>query len=588
MKEVDFYGLPRPVQDRLLDSLGGRFEPRPLLHQLGTRSTALGWMGVAAAAAIVVAIVAAVGLGNAQSSLALHPLPVVAVYALLLSTVAVGLLSALQLKSRIGDLPFKPGIYLYDSALIDARQDRFRVYALDTLTRVQIGPPGKVTLSFGSNQFTLPLADPARAREAVELIEATKTRLATLDTKARFEIDPLEPPAVISPLAPTTPRGRKAPLWESQRWVLGLAVGCALGGVLFWLRNTASDNRMLGAAQVENTVAGYQAYLSRGKRHRELVADVLLPRALLRQAVEAGTVAAIDTFIHDNPKTGIQPEVDAARTNAMAAELERAKAPGTLSALLDFADAHPDHGLKEVFEQARHAAFLRARARFKQEMAEGAAEQVEFVNRLLEYAEKVGAKKTAQGYRGPTVEIRFQRLASKTLGRADSAIRKNPMFSGAPSYPAQYFQPKRMEPHELVMARALAERFAKVFEPEILTFAPGAPLDGESEDTPPVTNPSLFITHRLEWSGGAIARDKPRGVFIGLLLFFRSAFVIPGDDRALKFKYTAGENVSLELIAKHADKPSAGALEAAVYSSMTDSSFEQFRSRYLAKWFKKP
>ncbi len=100
MNQVDFYGLPRPVQDRLLESLSGQFEPRPLLHQLGARSAALRWLAVAAGAALAVAVVAVVGLGNVDSALALHPLPMVAVHALLLAAVGVGLLSALEIKSR--------------------------------------------------------------------------------------------------------------------------------------------------------------------------------------------------------------------------------------------------------------------------------------------------------------------------------------------------------------------------------------------------------------------------------------------------------------------------------------------------------
>ena len=588
MKQVDFYGLPRPVQDRLLDSLSGRFEPRPVLHRLGTASRAVRWLGLAGAGAFGVALVAIIGLGNVESPLALHPVPTVALYALLVAAVGVGLLSALEHKSRIGDLPFRPGIYLFGSALLDARDSAFKVHALDGLTRLTKGPGSMVTLVFGSEQFSLPLADPTRADEAVQLIEGAKNRLAILDEKGRFEIDPLELPAVVSPLAPTAPLARTAPLWEKQRWALGILLGCLLGAVIFWLRNTASDNRMLASAQLENDVAAYRGYLARGKRHREIVASVLLPRAVLRGAIEAGTVEAIDGFMRDFPETGIKAEVEVARRNAMVAELERARAKGTLAALLDFAQQHPDHGLNAPFDQARSALFARAKARYRKEMTEGAEDHAALVDRLIAYAEKAGAQKTDAGHRGPAVEIRFQRIASKTLGRADAAIRKNPMFNGAASYPAQYFEPKRLEPNETAVANAIKERFAKVFEPEILTFVVGAPVEGESDEPPEPTVPTLFISHRLEWSGGAVARDKPRGVFIGILLFFKTAFVIPGDTAPLKSKYTAGENVSHELIAKNADKPSAGALESAVYESLLNDGFAQFRGRYLAKWFAKP
>lgn len=586
MKEVEFYALPRPVQDRLLEALSGRFEPTPVLHRLGAESKAARWVVVALGAGLLAGVLTVLGLGNASTALSIHPLPLVGLYALLLSAVAVGLLSALEIKSRIGDLPYQPGLYLFESALVDARDERLRIYPLDASTRVSPAAAGAVTLVFGAVRFTLPLADPNRQSEAVQRIEAARERLPGLDAKARFEIDPLEPPAVVSPLAPTEPLARKAPVWESQRWLVGILLGMALGAALFWLRNTASDNRMLAAAQHANDVAAYRAYLARGQRHRPLVAEVLLPRALLKEAVTRGSVADIDDFVAKNPKTGIGPEIDAARRNAMAAELERAKAENSLAALLSFAEAHPDHGLGPSFEQARHAAFLRTRDRYKKVMPEGAEDHLDFVGRLLAHAEKVGAKKTDAGHRGPAVEIRFRRLPSKTLARADAAIRKNPKFNGAPSYPSQYFDAKRLEVHEGALAERLIERFAKVFEPEALTFVRGEPIEGESEEPPPVTVPTLFITHRLEWSGGAIAVEKPRGVFIGILLFYNSAFVLPDNAATLKTKFTAGENMSHELVKKHADQPAAGALETAVYASLTASAFAQFESRLVAKWFK--
>lgn len=588
MRVVDFYGLPRPVQDRLLEALSGRFEPRPLLHRVGARPRATTWILVALAAGLATALVFLLGHGNPLSALALHPTPVVALYAVLLSVVMVSLLSALEIKSRVGDLPFKPGVYLFGAALVDARDNRLRVYPLETLSKVTKGGAGTVALSFGSTTFELPLSDPARAQEAVDLVEATKQRLAGLDAKGRFEVDPLEPPAVVSPLAPTTPRARSAPIWESQRFVVGVVLGCALGAVLFWLRNTASDNRMLAVAQAKNDVVAYRGYLARGKRHREIVSSVLLPRALLKLAVDKGSVAAIDDFIRENGKSGIQPEVDAARKGAMAAELERAKAKNSLAALLDFAEEHPDHAMPEVFGEARRAEFAKAKARYRKEMPEGDQEHASIVDQLLAYAEKVGAKKTPDGHRGPPVEIRFHRLPSKTLNRADAAIRKNPMFNGQASYPTQYFEAKRVEPIEQKLAEAIAARFSKVFAPEILTFVGGEAVELDSEDPPEVKVPTLFVAYRLEWSGGGIARDKPRrGVFISILVFFKGTFVIPGSPPS-KLKFTAGENVSHELIGKHDDQAAAGPLEAAVYSSMLAGAFEQFRKRYLSKWFKQP
>src|SRR6185503_4684887 len=136
----------------------------------------------------------------------------------------------------------------------------------------------------------------------------------------------------------------------------------------------------------------------------EVVSQVLLPRAELRLAVAQGSVEAVDAFIRAYPKTGIQAEVDAARQNALVGEFERARKTGTLAALLSFAERYPKHGIDKAFDQAKHALYLRAQARYKAEMPKGSESHAEFVGRLVAYAERAGAKTTAKGLRGPTVQ----------------------------------------------------------------------------------------------------------------------------------------------------------------------------------------
>src|SRR6185503_8804566 len=52
MTEIDFYRLPREIQDGLLDALRGQLMPAPILTRPGTRQAVLGWIAVSGAAAL--------------------------------------------------------------------------------------------------------------------------------------------------------------------------------------------------------------------------------------------------------------------------------------------------------------------------------------------------------------------------------------------------------------------------------------------------------------------------------------------------------------------------------------------------------
>jgi len=586
MKRVDFYTLPRAVQDHVVDSLAGRLVPVPILARYGARPVALYWWVLSCIAAIATLLLCVIGYGNASSALSLHPLPVVAVYVLLVAAFGAGLINAAAYRARIKALPFAPGVYLFPANVIDARGSSLRVFPLEQLTSAG-GGGGGVVLVFGSEKFGLPLADVKRLPEALARIEEAKQRAANeTDPRVRFELDALEPPSVMSPLAPQHPLLFAAPIWLRLRWVIALVVGVLIGGGIYQVRNSASDNSMLAKARLKNDVASYRAYVERGKRHHDMVANVLLPRAELAVAVADGSVEAIDAFIAAHPKTGIQAEVAAARRAALAAEFERAKAKGTASALLTFAARYPKHELGAAYDQARHAIYVRARTRFQATLPDGEEKTAELVKKLLAYSEKEGAKLVGGSYRGPAVQIRFARLEPVSMGRADSAVSKNPSFNGVTSYPSRYFDDKRLTPFEKDLSQKLAERLGRAFEPEILVFEAGPAIEWTDDGPAAVKVPTIAVSYRVEWSGGAFAKTKPRAVVIGLFVFFRSSFAMPGEEAVQLVKFTAAENVPHDVIdAIPAGKP-AGTLESAAYEAMTRDAFGQFEQRYLAKWFK--
>jgi hypothetical protein len=470
MKKVDFYSLPRAVQDRLLDSLRGQFAPHPILAKPGPHRTARIWLAAAFLAAVLTASLAVLGYGNPASAFSLQATALVGLYALGCTTLVGGILEALTLQVRTSALPYAPAIYLFPSGVIDARTSRLHVYPMSELQSASLGAGGSLILMFRGARFELPSKEPAHLSRALELVEAARARLSgELDAKERFALDPLEPPAVASPLGPALPLARPAPLWERGRWAIAGVVGIALGAGLHHVRNRMSDDRMLALARAKDDVPAYQSYVARGRTHRELVAREWLPRAALKAAIAEGTVEAIDTFEQRYPENAIGAEVAAARHNALVVQFEAARAQGTLAALLSYADRHPDHGLGPAFEQAKHALYRAALSRAKAQLpAEDSEKTAAFLERLFAFAEKAGATRQADAWLGTKVAIRFGRAPSLTLGRADQAVSKNPMFNGPVSLPTRHFDKAR-----LAREKSWPSDSARRFPPTCCASRPG-------------------------------------------------------------------------------------------------------------------
>lgn len=588
MNEINFYKLPRAIQDGVIEAFRGRFAPAPIVSRFGTRRTIVAWLTVSAASGLLLAALCAAGLGDVNSVFALHPTSAAAAYVLLAATTVIGVLRALAYNADLITLPFPPGLFVFPANLIDARDHRLRVFSLAELSRVSAGPRGAVVLTFGGTRHAFPLEDPSRSDDVIREVEAACTRMkANPDAAELRRLDPFEPPAIESPFASPIPLSREVPGWRSYAWLLAAAVGVALGLGLFFLRNRMSDARMYAAARERDDVAAYQSYITRGRGHAEVVSQVLLPRAELRLAVAKGSVEAIDDFLRAHPRTGVQAEVAAARSAALAAELERAREVGTLAALLAFAERYPKHGLDKAFNDARHALYARALDRYKSEMPEGSEQNADFVRRLLAYAERVGPKSTPQGLRGPAVQVRFRRLPSQDLERADDIVRKIPMFSGATSLPTRYVEATRLDPEEKRTAAALVEGLARGFAPELVTFEPGPPFEGSAEEQLSVTSPSLVVSYRVEASGIAHASKKPQIIIMGLKFFFKTEFILPGDAQQLLTSYKIAQRVPAGLIQQQTPSPRPGALEAIVYEAMMRGAFIDLEERYLSKWFRK-
>jgi hypothetical protein len=577
MQEADFYELPRAVQDRFTGCVRGEGRPVPLLViRVGPPREVLIWSAIGAAGTLVLVIIFRLGLGDLKSSLALHPAPLIVAYAAALATMALSTLKVVARLREAWSLPYRPNIYLFPSGVVDARTNKLKVFPLSRLVQSTVGERSLgLTFPEGAT-FSFPLVDPGHTAEVQETIEAAQADLekahAANDKKSLGILDPLVDIGVANPFAPKTPLKKEIPVWARQMWVIAGAFGLALAPGFWFVRNMVSDSTMLARANRQQTVDGFKSYLARGGRRRD-VADVLLPRAELSQAVKEGTVEAIEKFMAARPKPDprIQPEISAALRQAMLTELEATKKAGTVSALTEFAKRHPNNLVDAELHQAIHAVYQTALQKYKKEWGTKEPTVLAFVEKLFAFAERSG----------PKVQIRFRRKLSKSMEVADAAVKKSPYFMGTPSVPSQYFDEVHARPREQAVSKALVSRFAAAFPPDILSLELGPPVTDPDAPLPPITVPTIFIEHSAEVSGASYLNANPRGVFVGLGLLFEVSFRIPDDTKPQRFRLSAWRPPDTTV--SKGDET----YEAAVYDAMATEGYAQFAQRYLATFFLK-
>lgn len=580
MKAVDFYKLPRAIQDRFVGSVMSGFPPAPILAAKGGTPTKLVWLGVSGGSFVALIIVARLGYGALDSNLSLHSVKVLPLYLALVFGFAFGLVQAFARVVRERALPYTAGVYLFPACLIDARDDQFRVYETRDLSTVEVQGTAIRVAFAGGAQFLFPLTKPETAADLVKEVQTARDRAmhahATEDPKELVAVDPLHNPRFSSPVGPRDAYELARAPWGKFGPAVAGGVAIVIGPTLWLLRNSGSDNKMFAIATQSNDTESYKQYLAHGSKHKDEVADIRLPTSELKDAEKVGTVEALLKYKQSHPNSKIAQAVSTSIRRAMLLELEKAKEPGTLASLQSFAKKYPEHGVQPELNAAIHAVYARELDAYKKKAPQKDKAAVSFIERLFAYAEK----------HGPKVEVRFKRKASSSLERADQFILKTPTFMGVITYPSRFFDDKHAGPREAVLGKALATQIDNGLAAELFEVTTGAvvPVD---QDLPEPKEPTLFITHAAEWSGHNYTSNRPRGSYVGMNFNFEASFVIPGDAKPYKFKLEVFRHAATNVLHEDDSAPmlQPGQAEEKVYDTMATEAFDQFGKKLLANFF---
>jgi hypothetical protein len=583
MKSIEFYDLPRPIQERFVAAAQASLAPAPLAIKLGSRFVGARWFVASLVLLALTAWYAARGFGDLDHPEAIASSTRAVFYCIGFTLSFACLTRGLTVRDRALSLPFARATYLFPAGVVDAMSSSFTVHSLADLSAVETTDGALLVKFTDGTVFEFPAKDLQQAEAARHAVTESQQRLeeATRAESVRHlaALDPLCQTNFPSPFSEDIPFRRPTVLWAIALFAMAIVSGAALGIGVWEVRNKLSARKIADAARALDTTAAYREYLARGGQLPEIV-DLLLPRAELAEARAAGTPLAIEEFVASHPDSKIQAEVNDALRGALLDALAKAKASRSLAALDGFARAHPRHApVAAELAEARHAVYLAAAEKARAMVHGGEVQKstpAEFIDHLVAYAEQ----------HGPKVEVRFRSVIGKSYESADKQVRTSTYFAGNSSLPSRYFGSESMRKREALAAPAIVAALQQLFPTEIVRFELGealpSPEPGERpEPLPAPSVPTLFIDHRTELSG-TFTNAKPRGLFLGAGIFFETSFVIPGDEAELAITVPTWRTPARNVM-QHKKRTTGD-----VYEDLARRSFSMFLRRYFDRLLRRP
>ena len=569
-RKVDFYLLPRPVQERFAAATRRSAPPAPLLYARASRSTAWGYLAASVALALIAAVVLRIGWGDPSSSFAVHGTRMLLVDVALFAAAAYGVAHALGILRALDALPWRAGRYLFPSCVVDASGPILDVWSVgeaEAVERVSEPHPGLALRMRDGTRVVVDASSAEQAERADAALGSLRQELARAiaeeDPQMLAELDPLHDRAMSSPIGPTEAMKRVLVVSKRFDWVIAGAAGVLLGLGLGTTRNATSDEAMYRAVVAEGTVPAYELYLVQGVRHADEVRDLLLPRVQLHDAEAMGTVEAVQAFADAHPGSKIDADIDAALRRVMLTALEQVKKVGTVTAIDDLAKKYPNHKADPEIRAARHALFLQALDAWKKK-AQPDATTAAFMARLLASTEAQGSG----------CGLRFRLSPSKTLEDADRSVKRSGHYPAPDALPSKYFTTEAMRPREQRVAEALVQGLVSEFPADVLSLRAGPPLDPEAPV--PSDAPTLVVDYTFDWARGNTLSTKPPTVFAGINFSFDASFNLP---QGAPLKLSTKARKVAEIWKLKGGDMSREDYEQKIYDAMIDGAFDQLEKK---------
>lgn len=551
LRKVEFDRLPRVVQDRFVASTAEEFPPWPILRAHPRAPASRGWILVAIASIAALIGYAMRGFGDPSSPYATLPLWGAVLFAALLASALLGFFRALAARGA-HDLPFRAGVYLFPSEVVDARTPTLRIHPLAELSSIDTdGRHVRVRFRDGA-EFGFRVRSLALGEAAVEQVLSARAALEKVHDAPSLLglVDPLWEPEDEVPASSSAPLHVRWSFWVERSMAVALAGALIVGPPAFLVRDYLSDEVAFQRALRDGSSASLAAYASHGKRHVKDVNERLLPLIALRGL---RTTAAIDQWMAEHPVAAMTPEAKTVRRDSLVRDLA---AIGTIPSIRTFAGAHARDGLEAEIGEALARAHRALLARHVSSLAG---------EHLL----------TTPAACGTTVGIVIVRGTPKDFRDADIMVAYSPHFGGSASIPSNYFI---AQPAAETSAHALLEKRIRAAFPEGCLTVAGAAAN----------MPLLTVQWTPRYLGILREVKVPPAVFADVAIDVEARLVAADGRELAKTTRTYSTSVRPEILQRFAHigirDPFDPTVERVAYQDLTTRALEQ-AARDVGTWF---
>lgn len=589
VRTVDFNALPQHIRERLVASFKKTGWPQPILSDTPSFGcAAFGW-GFLALMGITTSLGALLsGFGDRRQG----PAAILA-HGLGAALVIVSVLMIVRGVLLRRSLPFPPGRYMLPLDFIVATERMLKIIPMSSLVNFQgvhqhtNGAYTGTTLTFtfeGNISESITVQGKHIAEQAMGMLQQSQAEVrAAAQARDATVLQRLDPFFEIrmneawNQLAPQSnevpaPSARSLPGFLSSKAVWGIAFAAIpfIGVPLWGVWNIVSDEVMFSKAKTKDSVYGYEGYLYTGKRHENEVRTDLLPKAAFKEAKKKGTVTALRDVLKKYPASVV--------------------------------DADTRKEIHNVFEKTRKD--------FHEQASTNDARLLPFMDKLIDHLEKNEANK---------VEVRFHSPSSASLEAVDSLLKKragDPFGDGNVIPVAPHFSDADCIARESVIVNRLGDGFAAIFPADIMTLSNGVriaekgveeplllgsaaktkkPTDKKEPEKPKVdmtglTVPTIDIRYRVGWAGDIYSESKGTRKFVGIVVHFQVAMVVPGETDIFDFElevmppetFTVNYQSYGGLLGAGND---GGPSEGRVYDVMAARAFDQLSSKLQTVFF---